>query len=644
MCGIVGVLNLDREQDFLNALQSANDMARHRGPDGAGFVLLDTNEPQLILEAGTLLGKRITKNAALALGHRRLAIIDLTSAAHQPMSYADGQLWITYNGEIYNYLELRAELKQLGFSFRSQSDTEVILAAYNAWGENCVKRFRGMWAFAIADLTHNKLFCSRDRFGIKPFYYYTSGQQFVFSSEIKQLLEFPFVPRRVNERAVYEYLRYGAVEFDAETSFAGINKLLHGHNLTVDLQSGSLTATRYYQPNFGINHAITIEEAAEEFRRLLTDSVQMHLRSDVAVGTCLSGGLDSSALVCIMSRLLHEQRKKEIQHTVSSHFEDKEANELGYIQEVIRNTGVNSHFVYPQAADLVDVMEQFIWHQEEPFGSSSIFAQWSVFKLASQYGLKVMLDGQGADELLAGYLGLSYHYFEELRSKEEYFTLTQEVLQHIRFQGFSWFAFVPGVLGSFLRLCTQVSTPLSIDWLSPELEQCYHGQSAYKASRNKRVFSDHEKLNNSLYQHTFHGNLQSLLRYEDRSSMAFSVESRVPYLDHPLVEFLFSLPSRFKIREGYTKRVMRDGLTGILPEKIRLRTSKLGFPTPERRWQRTELRPLIVQSLQDGSLDNFVHTERAMNYLAQVERKGKLDYSPWRWLNLSLWLRAFTLC
>lgn len=641
MCGIVGILNIDRDQDFSDALQAANDAAFHRGPDDAGFALLDINAPQAFLETGTVLNKSFNTNAVLGFGHRRLAIIDLSSAGHQPMQYADGKLWITYNGEVYNYLELRIELEKLGFSFHSQSDTEVILAAYNAWGEACVHRFRGMWSFAIADLVTKKLFCSRDRFGIKPFYYYSNGQQFVFSSEIKQLFHFPFVPRQVNERMIYEYLKFGTVEDNAETSFAEIKKLPHGHNLTVDLESGAVAVTPYYQPYFRVNHSITLEEAAEEFQRLLSDSVRVHLRSDVEVGTCLSGGLDSSALVCIMSRLLKEHDKTEMQHTFSSHFEEKEVNELAYMQEVIRHTGARSHFTYPEAADLLRVMEQFIWHHEEPFGSTSIFAQWSVFQLAAQYGIKVMLDGQGADELLAGYLWFPYHYFAELRSKGAYARLAWEVLQHTRYHGLSWFAFVPGRLGSLLRRSIGISPPLSIDWLAPELEQCYCGQSVYNRTHQQKPFGDQEELNNTLYQYTFHGQLQSLLRYEDRNSMAWSVESRVPYLDFPLVEFLFSLPSHFKIRDGYTKRVMRDGLVGTLPAKIRLRTSKLGFPTPERRWQLTELRPLIIRSVQDGSLDRFVHAEKAMKFLSKIERYGRLDYSPWRWLNLSLWLKAF---
>jgi asparagine synthase (glutamine-hydrolysing) len=587
------------------------------------------------------------RSMTLALGHRRLAIIDLSSSGLQPMTNEDKTLWLVFNGEIYNFLELRAELERVGHIFHSQSDSEVILHAYETWGEDCVHHFVGMWAFALADLKQSRLFCSRDRFGIKPFHYYYDGRRFAFASEIKQLLCFPFIQRQVNERAVYEYLAYEAVDWGEETFFANICKLPQGHNLTLNLADTTLHKTHYYAPQFVLNSQITLPEASQEFRRLLIDSVHLHLRSDVRVGSCLSGGLDSSAIVCLMNQLLKDEGKSDIQHTFSSHFEAEEANELEYMQEVIKTTGVQAHFIYPTSAELLQDMEQLVWHQEEPFGSTSIFAQWSVFKLIHQQQVKVVLDGQGADEQLAGYISLAPYYFLELSAKRQHFQLLWETWRHARLQGKSWLALLPGRGGELARKLpwskpVAMSSP-HIDWIKQDLGERYQSCSGYLANFNIRPFSEAEYLNNVLYQFTFLNNLPPLLRYEDRNSMAFSVESRVPFLDHRLVEFVFSLPSHFKLRDGYTKRVMRDAITGVIPEKIRRRARKMGFATPERHWQQTILQPLIRQALADPRLHPFIIPDKAEAYLTWLETYPNLNFAPWRWLNLSLWLKAYDL-
>ncbi len=649
MCGVTGIFSINRLGEYRQALQKANDIIHYRGPDGAGFTLFDTHSSnQLInLPNQSLPPEGEMQKMTLAFGHRRLAIIDLSDSGQQPMSNREQSLWITYNGEIYNYLELRTELKATGYKFYSQSDTEVILAAYEVWGELCVSRFNGMWAFAIADLKQNKLFCSRDRFGIKPFYYYYDGTHFVFGSEIKQLLCFPFVPKRINERAVYEFLVYSAVEYGEETFFADIYKLLHGNNLTLDLADCSLKKSAYYQPNFTIDKQISITEASEKFQYLLQDSIKLRLRSDVEVGSCLSGGLDSSSIVCLMHELLKVEGKNNLQRTFSSHFEEKEANELEYMQEVIQATQVQAHFIYPKAEELLQDIERLVWHQEEPFGSTSIFAQWSVFKLVHQQGIKVMLDGQGADEQLAGYVGLASYLFSELRAKKQYFNLAWEACRHTQLQNKPWLSLIPSSAGKLLRRIfafenTKPPSP-SLDWIAPSLVERYQNHSHYQANFQQKPFGELEHLNNTLYQLTFHNNLQSLLKYEDRNSMAFSVESRVPFLDYRLVEFLFSLPSSFKIRHGYTKTVQRQGMKDVLPEKIRRRVSKLGFATPESRWQRTILRPLIEQALQDERLSSFIIPEQAKLYLEQIDKSGLVDFSAWRWVNLYLWMKIYEI-
>lgn len=650
MCGITGLFCSEGLSPYRAALQAANNTAGHRGPDGQGFGCFNSNAPDtyfISLDEGQLPDESAMRSMTLALGHRRLAIIDLSPSGLQPMSNEDKTLWLVFNGEIYNFVELRLELERAGHIFHSQSDSEVILHAYETWGEDCVQRFVGMWAFALADLRQGRLFCSRDRFGIKPFHYYYDGRRFAFASEIKQLLCFPFVQRKVNEQAVYEYLAYEAVDWGEETFFAGICKLSQGHNLTLSLADATLNQERYYPPQFVLNPDITPVEAAQEFRRLLIDSVRLHLRSDVKVGSCLSGGLDSSAIVCLMSQLLKNEDKGDIQYTFSSHFEAEEANELEYMQEVIKATGVQAHFIYPTPAELLQEMEQLVWHQEEPFGSTSIFAQWSVFKLIHQQRVKVVLDGQGADEQLAGYISLSPYYFLELSAKRRHFQLLWETWRHARLQGKPWLALLPGRGGDLTRKLlsykpTAAAAP-AIDWIRPDLGERYQNGSGYLANFNIKPFDDVEYLNNVLYQFTFLNNLPPLLRYEDRNSMAFSVESRVPFLDHRLVEFVFSLPSQLKIRDGLTKRVMRDAISGVIPEKIRRRARKMGFATPERHWQQKVLQPLIKEALAENRLHPFIIPDKAEAYLNWLETHQILNFAPWRWLNLSLWLKAYDL-
>lgn len=654
MCGILGLYSITGIRPYRAALQSANDIVHYRGPDGAGFALFNslsrTGEEQIWLPS--LITNQDLEHYNLALAHRRLAIIDLSSAGIQPMSTPDHKLWITYNGEVYNYIELRNELELLGHTFKTHTDTEVILHAYQQWKEDCVNRFNGMWAFAIVDLQRNRIFCSRDRFGVKPFHYYYDGRHLAFSSEIKQLLKFPFIPQRINDRMVYEYLSFQALEHSAETFFTDIYNLLPGHNLIFDLSKPDLAIHKYYNPKFTINHKITLTEASEEIYRLLKDSVRLRLRSDVNVGSCLSGGLDSSSIVCLISNLLQEQGDVDIQHTFSSHFEEKEANELEYMEKVIQSVAVTSHFTYPTPEGLLGDLERLVWHQEEPFGSTSIYAQWSVFKLARENNVTVMLDGQGADELLGGYVPYSAEiYLQELFIRQKLLKLVCEsrrfnipLLKTIFPQLIDVLKKSPRLYHALRKLRPQKQNAFgNKDWLKSDLYRTYEDQSFFTANKQKLMFEGHEYLNNYLYQLTFCNNLQALLKYEDRNSMAFSVEGRVPFLDYRLVEFLFSLPSSFKMRDGYSKFIFREGMEGVLPEKIRQRITKLGFSTPESLWQKTILCPLIEQALDDPKLSAFIDPERSKYHLTRLHQSQQKDFTPWRWLNLSLWMKAFNL-
>lgn len=643
MCGITGLFSISGIDDWFAAVRKANDAVVHRGPDGQGFGVFDTirSDGACCVRYDTL--PAIT-GATLALAHRRLAIIDLSDAGRQPMSNEDETVWIVHNGEVYNYVELRDTLERMGHVFRSHSDTEVILHAYETWGEDCVQYFNGIWAFALLDLKKSTLFCSRDRFGVKPFYYHSANEQFAFASEIKQLLCFPFIRKILNDRIVYDYLAYAAIEHCDETFFEGIHKIPHGNNLILNLTDGSITIKPYYNPQLLIDDKITFHDAATEFQLLLADSVRMQLRSDVEVGSCLSGGLDSSSIVCLMNRQLKSEEASAIQHTFSSHFDVQEANELEYMQEVIQRTGVNAFFIYPRGEDLINDLHRLLWHQDEPFGSTSIFAQWSVFKSVNQHGIKVMLDGQGADEQLAGYVGLYTYLFQELDLKKRSLHAAFERFRYYRRHNKSWLSQVPPKwLRRFaLRPNGEENTFFThTNWLNPDCLKKHAGATPFQVAKDSNPFGTLEVLNNYLYQLTFRGNLQQLLRYEDRNSMAFSVEARVPFLDHRIVELVFRLPSHFKIRNGFTKAVMREGMKGLLPEKIRRRTSKLGFATPERLWQQSTLRSLMEEAIQSDYMRRYIVPASALKYLSQLGEHGVVDFAPWRWLNLYLWRKAF---
>lgn len=650
MCGITGVFQRDAlTAETLQSLQAANEVIRHRGPDGSGFALFNTHLQTLtLLEHGDTLpqgceGHQVT----LGLGHRRLSILDLSTSGAQPMGSVDGKSWITYNGEVYNYLELRSELESMGFRFRSGTDTEVILAAYQHWGEEAVSRLNGMWAFAIVDLKNEKLFCARDRFGIKPFHYFHDGKHFAFGSEIKQLFRFPFVSKRLNERALYEFLALQAVEYDEETFFAGVRKLLQGCTLSLDLRSGRLTTSRYYAPKLSIDETASAAESAAEYRRLFTDSVRLRLRSDVEVGSCLSGGLDSSSIVCTMHQLLRQAGKSDIQRTFSSHFDEAEANEREYMEEVIGATGVTAHFTRPKPEELLEDLDRIVWHQEEPFGSSSIFAQWSVFRLAHENKVKVMLDGQGADEQLAGYFGLEPYFLSELRAKSGTLKSLWEHWCIRRLRGELVLQSLAAYAARRVRRLTmrghKPRSPVAETWINASLERRYKDDSHYLANQNIRPFGDTDVLSNVLYQLTFYNNLQSLLKYQDRSSMAFSVEARVPFLDYRLVEFVFRSPSNLKIRQGYTKRILRDAMAGIVPEKIRWRVSKLGFATPERTWRKTSLRPLIETAVMSDRLRPYLDARPALDYYERLNRRDLADFAPWRWVSLNEWMKVYDI-
>ena len=633
MCGISGIINLDKKPVDKKILIKMTRTLVHRGPDDEGYFI-DQN---------------------VGLGHRRLAIIDLSSLGHQPMFYDNRNLAIVYNGEIYNYLEIRRELEKEGYKFNSQSDTEVILAAYKKWSFDCQQKFNGMWAFVLYDKRKKLIFASRDRMGVKPFYYLKDKQKFLFASEIKAILVHPAVKAKPNDKIIWDFLVCGLVDHTENTFFESVKALRPGHYLII--QNAKIPANagmqiqKYWDLNPNAKTAYKDEkDYAAKFQELFIDSVKLRLRSDVPIGTCLSGGLDSSAIVCVVNQFLKEEGKfRQIgnwQKTFSSVYDDKKypnCDEKKFIQEVIKKTKAKSHYIFPSAENIIREIQKVIYHQDYPFTSTSIYAQWNVFRLAQKHRVKVMLDGQGSDELLAGYLPFFGIYWTELLRSLRFGRLSYEAYYYSR---------------NHAKSLTAVLKELVIDITRKEILVGFWGRMIKKQWLEYDIFSSSWRnkyssppmleptdnvFKNALYSGLKLG-LASLLRYEDRDSMAFSIEARVPFLDYRLVEFLWAIPDNQKIHKGETKWVMRQALKGILPEKIRKRQDKIGFATPEEIWMKAELgremKKVFVSASfnQRGYFQPGKTTEMFEKYLSGQVKNHQLF---WRLYCLEMWFRVF---
>ena len=565
------------------------------------------------------------------------------------MSTFDQRFWIVFNGEIYNYIELRDELKSKGYHFHTETDTEVILNAYLEWGENSVEHFNGMWSFSLWDCQRKTLFCARDRFGIKPFYYIWDGQTFAFASEIKALLSLPELARTPNNSVIYDYLSCGVLDHSSETFFEGIHQLPPSHTLSVKL--GSLDIRRYWGIDLSERVELPDDSAyATKFLELFEDAVRIHLRSDVPIGTCLSGGLDLSSIVCMANRLLFKDKvvKSDLvgsqQKTFSSCFEDLQYDERKFIKKVLEATNAEANFTFPTVKKLIDDLPRLIWHQDEPFGSTSIFAQWCVMETVAQRGVTVLLDGQGADELLGGYHSYYNFYWSSLARNGEFTRLINEVQAYHHIYKESYLSlfmlltrpFIPELIMKAARKMRRkgiVTTELGIN---PDFSRSFHNRGITRVNRSK------DPIRNYLYDAMMHSSLPGLLHYEDRNSMAHSIEARVPFLDHRLVEYIFATPPGQIINGGLTKSIIRNAMKGILPEEIRLRTDKMGFVTPEKLWLSVEMKDMALDIFNSPSFYQrgyFDVPGIQKNFREHLSGNRDLTFIAWRWINLELWLR-----
>lgn len=588
MCGIFGVWQRDGRQIDAAAVVRATRAIRHRGPDDEGYLLANTRLGTAVAAAGDettaeLRLPRIESGPAsdLAFGFRRLSILDLSPAGHQPMVSEDGRYWLIFNGEIYNYVELRGELAARGHRFRSGSDSEVLLAAYAEWGRECLTRFNGMWAFAIWDVRERTLFLSRDRFGIKPLLYARNGETIAFASEAKALLAAGVVPFAASDKALRRFLASGAMPSPSEgaTFFANIHAVPPAHSLIVTRERTELV--RYWSiPD--AEETTPVDRAIDEYRDLFHDAVRVHLRADVPVGTCLSGGLDSSSVVAAVAR-----GGAVDQRTFSAVYESSGRwNEREQVERVIRSVDVEPTLIVPARETLWNDLPAMARHQEEPFASTSIFAQWCVMRAARNAGVTVLLDGQGADEVLAGY---------------------QRTV------------FPMHVLDSFRR------GPRA--GLRAMREYGVGASALLRAFAHRLPIAAQYRTLDELLRYSVIEDLPHLLRHEDRNSMAFSIEARVPFLDHRLVEYVFRRAGAHRVRNGWSKWIQRKAIDGALPHEVVWSREKIGFETPQSEWLR-------------ASASEVAEWKREAAQRFEVDRYWRDDAGIWRAISAAAWLRA----
>ncbi len=594
MCGIFGIVLPKGEKPDKKLVEAATDQLFHRGPDSSGYFFEDN----------------------LALGNRRLAILDLSEDGKQPIHYQD--LTITYNGELYNYLELKKELQKKGHAFKTNTDTEVVLVAYKEWGKACVNRFNGMWAFAIYDSKAQTLFCSRDRFGIKPFYYHWENGTLTFASEIKAFKPLPFWKAILNKQTAADYLIKGLQNHTEQTLFKNIKQLQAGHHLFFDLKSHTLKLEQYYNlREIEPNTTITFEEAATTFRTLLKDSIRLHSRSDVKVGAALSGGLDSSSIVALQYELLGDQ--PENLEVVSYASEVPQFDESPFVESLIKRYPVKVHKVSASFKETLAKIDEVILAHDAPLLSASLIAGYSVFKKAKEKGLKVMIDGQGADEILAGYGTYYIPFLKEIGIKR---------LSKLIPEAF-------GLLGKHnIKLSKKLSFFKKTSNLD-ELLQLPESQSfvPFKNFQDYCIYMIEK------------GILPYLLHFEDRNSMAHSVESRVPFLDFRFVEFCMSLPADFKIKKGIRKAILRAAMKEMLPEKILKRYDKMGFSTPQESWINNN--PEFILDRIKNTLANYpdLFNKGFLSFVEGVlSKKETTHYSfLWRVMTFGRWMELYSV-
>lgn len=620
MCGILGCVssNSISKVKFSNALE----LIEHRGPDHADYRVCPIGDLEV------------------ALGHTRLSIIDLTADASQPFYSACERYVLIYNGEIYNYKELKAELISLGCEFFTESDTEVLLNAWIYWGKGALRKFIGMFSFAVLDKKAGKITLVRDAFGVKPLFYTFYDQELFFASELPALLKLRGVKVQADAQAAYDYLVHGDYDSSNRTFVEGVKHLKPGHYLDFDISSRTLSELQsWWQPDLSVCSNLSFDEAKDKLRNLFLQSVGLHLRSDVPLGAALSGGIDSSAVVCAIRHLEPEMPI----HTFSYIASDEAISEEKWVDKINDYTAAIAHKVKASSDDLSGDIEKLLTAQGEPFGSTSIYAQYKVFQLARQTGIKVTLDGQGADELLAGYIGYPGERLLSLLEQKKFFEVHKFAKKWGSQPGRSyWLALrylgrliLPDYLYRIARKL--LGRDFYPNWLNLEVLR----EKGVNFKENRIVLEEKNKGNRvreTLARSLQHRGLPSLLRHGDRNAMAFSIESRVPFLTIPLAEFLLSLPEEYLVSDsGITKHVFREAMRGIVPDSHLDRKDKIGFETPQAEWV-AEIEEEIRNWIADAPEIAFINKKEILKEMNLIT-KGKVSFSAqvWRWINYLRW-------
>ena len=599
MCGINGFSWQDK-----SLIMRMNQVVKNRGPDDRGVYI----------------------DEAISLGHTRLSIIDLSDNGHQPMCNEDHTVWITYNGEIYNFQHLRKDLIEKGHEFKSNTDTEVVIHAYEEYGLDCVKQFNGMWAFCIYDCRNNTLILGRDQFGIKPLYYNIENEKIIFSSMISAILCHN-VSKSPNDHAIMEYLAYNLEDHDTYTFFTGINKIPQDTLVIYDLTTKIYRMHKWYFPLYRKNVDTNL------IREYFIDSIRLRTIADVPIGSCLSGGVDSSAIVCILNTILNNSF-----NTYSLIAPGFSLDESKYIHEVGKNTNIQQYFTQISETDFLSECLDFVRAQEEPVTGMSPYAQYRVMKIANEHKAKVLLDGQGGDEIFAGYIYYFAYYFYELLSKGKLFTLVREMLRYQK----NFKNLYPHKMFAFLLLPDSTKYYFWKSFTNSWINYAYLKEKC-KCEMDPRwkAMDLQESLCLTLYSTA----IPHLLRWEDKNAMRWSIESRPPFLDVNLVEAAMSLPSEIKLKDGKTKVVFKEAVSDILPSQIRDRTDKIGFAVPTDDFFRkaeiaTFCKTLIYsESFRNRPYWNWEKIEKLYN----LHLQGDINIGDtiWKWINLEVWMIEF---
>jgi asparagine synthase (glutamine-hydrolysing) len=619
MCGFAGRYVKDRSQITPPAINDALDLLKHRGPDSSGQFNFD-------LEQGFL-----------QFGFRRLSIIDLSNSANQPFLSNDQRFVIVFNGEIYNYLELKNELILKGYKFRSNSDTEVLLSAWEEWGIDSVNKFIGMFSIVIYDKLKSEIWCIRDAYGIKPLFYSYTKNEFNFASEINALLKLSKTTPKVNQKIAMSYIVSGEYDRSVETFFDGVFQLAPGHFFKIDLHEKEIAIhpKRWWLPKVSENNSLSLSEAAEALREQFLESIKIHLRSDVRIATALSGGLDSSAIVSAI-RIIEPELEI---HTFSYVADDPAINESKWINLVNSKTKSIPHLVEISPNDFYADLDDLIRSQGEPFGSTSLYAQFRIYQSAKEAGFTVMLDGQGADELLAGYFGYPENRVQSLLDMHSYSSALSLISNWSKFPGRESKNLVKSAAKYLLPEKSQDSISRYLRTLNQPtfIKEDYVPIASFSDVYPEDIWSG-RRLTQRLLKEQTNGALVSLLRHADRNSMRWSIESRVPFLNTKLSELVLSFPEIHLLNaNGETKSVFREAMRGIVSQEILDRKDKIGFATPQSKWVTKEFLSEHLLSEERNEID-FIDQDLLKTYLLSDRDNSvsKLNLT-WRIVNLVKW-------